>query len=201
MTSRASDQAPTGAALLVIDVQRRVMEGAWDADGVVARIATLQDRARSEGVPVIHVQHADEQMPEGTDGWRLVDAVAPRDGETVVGKHFSDSFAETTLNETLQGLGVGHLVIAGAQTDWCVRTTALRSLSEGYDVTLVEDCHTTEDAKFDDFRAGDVDISATQIVAHTNLYFWGLTYPGRQCTIAAHDAVTFGPAAPEAVQA
>ena len=183
---------PTGpSALVVIDVQRQVVDGGWDADGVVERIARLQDRARAEGVPIIHVQHSDEQMPIGSDGWQMVDAVAPRTGEPVVGKRFPDSFADTNLRDLLDSLGTRHVVIAGAQSDWCIRTTALRALAEGFDMTLVEDCHTTGDARFDDPRAGEVDISATQIVVHTNMYFCWLDYPGQHSTIVPADKVAF----------
>ncbi len=186
-----TDQAARPTALVVIDVQNDVMADAWEAEKVVARIARLIQRARDAAVPVVYVQHEDEGMLRGSEGWQLVDAIAPQPGDAVVAKRFPDSFADTTLGETLRDLGVRHVVMAGAQTDVCIRTTTLRTLVEGYDLTLVEDCHTTEDAGFDLADGEKVPISAKQIVAHTNLCLWNLTYPDVTATIAPHDTVAF----------
>ncbi len=60
-------------------------------------------------------------------------------------KNYGDSFEDTTLESTLGQLGIGHLVVAGAQTDQCVRSTIHGGFARGYDVTLVADAHTTED--------------------------------------------------------
>ncbi len=181
---------PRKTALIVIDVQRQVMDGAWQSNEVISRIAALISRARSEAVPVVYVQHeADGEMARGCDGWQIVEAITPREGEPVVAKRYPDAFADTDLGDTLRGLGARHLVICGAQTDACIRTTTQRALAEGYDMTLVEDCHTTEDAMFDLTDGEKVEISAKQIVAHTNLYIWCLTYPDVQATIAPHDQV------------
>ena len=181
------------SALVVIDVQNAVMETAWDADGVVSRIGTLIERARDEGVPVVYVQHEEDggDMERDSDGWQIVKDIAPSDSDPVVGKRFGDSFAETTLQETLQGLGAGHLVMCGAQPAYCVRTTTNRALVEGYDVTLVEDCHTTDDAIFDMTDGEKVPMSAKQIVAHQNRYFYGIGHPGVTAGIAPHHEVEF----------
>ena len=147
-----STRPGTTTVVMVIDVQKAVMESAWDSDGVVARIRALIRRARSKQVPIVFVQHHDldgDGLARGTDGWKFVEAVAPRDDDMLVEKNYPDSFADTELAGILAELGAGHLVIAGAQTDACIRATAHRALAEGYDVTLVEDCHTTEDATFD----------------------------------------------------
>ena len=174
------------AALVVVDVQNDVVARAWQRDRVVSRIASLADRARAEGVPVIYVQHHDSDMEQGSDGWQIVDEIAPRDGEVVIAKQYPDAFEETDLEQTLANLGISHLVITGAQTDACIRSTTHRALAEGYDMTLVEDCHTTDDRGFD-----GVDISAEQLVVHTNLCMWSVTYPGRVSGISPHDAVSF----------
>jgi nicotinamidase-related amidase len=173
-------------ALVVIDVQTDVMQEAWDRDGVIGRISTLIDRARGENVPVIYVQHHDDYMEQESIGWQFVEEIAPRPGDVVIAKQYPDSFEETDLEQTLAGLGISHLVIAGAQTDACIRTTTHRALAEGYDMTLVEDCHTTDDREF-----GGVTITAKQLVFHTNLCMWAISYPGRVSGIAPHDAVSF----------
>jgi hypothetical protein len=97
-----------------------------------------------------------------------------------------DAFADTTLEATLARLGVSRLVIAGAQSDYCVVTTARRAAADGYDVTLVSDCHTTRDTEHDGVR-----ISGEQQIAQTNRYLSGLLYPGRSGTVEPHDRVSF----------
>ena len=132
-------------ALLVIDVQKGVVEGAHERDTVVANVSSLVDRARRERVPVVWVQHSDEQLAKGSDSWRIVSELTPADAEPLVEKSYGDSFEETTLETVLAGLGVGRLVVVGAQTDACIRSTLHGALVRGYDATLVSDAHTTED--------------------------------------------------------
>src|ERR1700704_2443693 len=110
-------------ALLVIDVQNGVVEGAHERDAVVKNVGSLVEKARREQVPVVWVQHNDEQLERGSDNWRIVPELKPRDAEPLVEKNYGDSFEDTTLEKVLSGLGVGRLVVAGAQTDACIRST------------------------------------------------------------------------------
>ena len=177
------------SALIVIDVQNAVMETAWDRDGVVARIAALTERARDEGVPVVYVQHEEPAFPpmaRGANGWKFDARIAPHAGETVVAKQFQDSFANTPLADILDAMDVTHLVIAGAQSDACIRATTFRAISEGWQVTLVGDCHTTEDCEWD---GGG--LPAEQIVKHMNASIGHLEYPGRVVEVVPHDEVEF----------
>ncbi|WP_431838712.1 cysteine hydrolase family protein [Cellulomonas sp. Y8] len=170
-------------ALLVIDLQTGVLDGCVDAAGVLSRTAALVDRARAEGVPVVWVQDHGAFEVDSPD-WRLAPPLARRDDEAVVRKTYRDSFAGTDLADVLAGLGVTHLVVAGAQSDYCIRTTTQSAAVRGFDVTLVSDAHTTTDAEYDGVR-----ISGEQIVAHTTMYFRGLRYPGRRYAAEPHDRV------------
>ena len=172
-------------ALLVIDVQNDVVAGAHDRDGVVARIAGLVRRARTAGVPVVWVQHADDDLPRDSDGWQYVPELAREDAEPLVHKAHGDSFEATDLEDVLAGLGVGHLVVAGAQTDACIRSTLHGALVRGYDATLVADAHTTEDQSA--WGAPPPD----QVIAHTNLYWTYQTAPGRKGGTVVAEAVDF----------
>ncbi len=171
--------------VLAIDLQAGVMPGCHDEKGVLARAAALVDRARDAGTPVVWVHH--DPVGVGTPDWELAEPLHRVEGEPLVRKSYRDSFADTDLRQVLDGLGATHLVISGAQSDYCVRTTMQRAAAEGYDVTLVSDAHTTVDAKWD-----GVAISGEQIVAHTNMYFSGLRYPGQRFAVATHDAVELG---------
>ena len=132
-------------ALLVVDVQQGVVAGAHERDVVVANVGSLVEKARQERVPVVWVQHSDEQLEKGSDKWRIVPELKPDDAEPLVEKSYGDSFEETSLESVLSGLGVGRLVVVGAQTDACIRATLHGALVRGYDATLVSDAHTTED--------------------------------------------------------
>src|SRR4051794_39512207 len=110
-------------ALLVIDVQVGVVGGAHERDAVVANIATLVDKARQDGVPVVWVLHSDANLERGSDNWQLVPELSRAESEPLVEQHYADSFEETTLEAVLADLGVGRLIVSGAQTDECVRST------------------------------------------------------------------------------
>jgi nicotinamidase-related amidase len=173
-------------ALLVIDVQNGVVEGAHERDAVVANVANLVERARRERVPVVWVQHSDEQLARGSEEWRIVPELAPGEVEPLVEKHYGDSFEDTDLETVLSGLGVGRLVVVGAQTDECVRSTLHGAFVRGYDATLVGDAHTTEDLSA--WGAPPPDL----VIAHTNLYWSNQAAPGRMAGTVETKEVDFG---------
>jgi nicotinamidase-related amidase len=173
-------------ALLVVDVQNGVVAGAHERDAVVANVARLVDQARREHVPVVWVQHDDEQLARGDDAWQIVPELTPDDAEPLVEKHYGDAFEDTTLETVLSGLSVGRLVVVGAQTDACIRSTLHGALVRGYDATLVSDAHTTDDLT--DWGAPPPD----QVIAHTNLYWAYQTAPGRTAGTVETKEVDFG---------
>jgi len=175
-----------GTALLVIDVQTDVVGGAVRRDEVVANIAGLVDRARREQVPVVWVQHSDEDLELGSDGWQIVPELQPVANEPRVEKTYGDSFEDTTLESVLADLGVGRLVVVGAQTDACIRSTLHGAIARGYDATLVSDAHTTDDRS--DWGAPPPE----QVIAHTNLYWSFHRAPGRTARTVTTQDVDLG---------
>ena len=173
-------------ALLVIDVQQGVVAGAHERDAVVANVGSLVDKARRERVPVVWVQHSDEQTVRGSDNWRIVPELSPGAAEPLVEKSYGDSFEDTTLETVLSGLAVGKLIVVGAQTDACVRSTLHGAVVRGYDATLVSDAHTTEDQSA--WGAPPPD----KVIAHTNLYWKYQTAPGRTAGTVETKDVDFG---------
>lgn len=173
------------AALLVIDVQNSVVAGSLDRDRVVANVATLVGKARTAGVDVVWVQHSDENTPFGTDGWQFVPELDQADGEPVVHKRFGDAFEATDLETVLATRQVGHVFVAGAQSDACIRATLHGAFTRGYDTTLVSDAHTTEDLTSYGAPAPD------QVIAHTNLYWEFTTAPGRTAATVTTADVDF----------
>ena len=123
---------------------------------------------------MIWVQHADEGLPSGSDGWQYVDELKRDESEPLVHKHFGDSFEETDLETLLAEQKVGRLVVTGAQTDACIRSTLHGALVRGYDATLVADAHTTDDPS-----EWGAPLDAAQVIAHTNIYWNWSSAPGR----------------------
>ena len=172
-------------ALLVIDVQNGVVAGNHERDAVVANISTLVDKARTAGTPVVWVQHNDDYLERGSDGWQIVSELKPDEDEALVDKSYGDSFEDTSLEDILSRLGVGRLVVCGAQTDMCIRSTLHGAFARGYDATLVQDAHTTEDMS----SAGAPAPGA--VIAHTNLYWSMQRAPGRTAGVVQTEDVTF----------
>jgi nicotinamidase-related amidase len=173
-------------ALLVVDVQNGVVEGAHERDAVIANVGNLVEKARAAQVPVVWVQHSDEYMERGSDGWHIVPELSPADTDPLVEKNYGDSFEDTTLETVLSGLGVGRLVVVGAETDACIRATLHGAFVRGYDATLVSDAHTTGDQTEHGAPPPE------QVIAHTNLYWTYETAPGRTAGTVASRDVDFG---------
>jgi nicotinamidase-related amidase len=173
-------------ALLVIDVQNGVVAGTYERDAVVANVESLVEKARREQVPVVWIQHNDGQLAKGSDDWRIVPELTPGDAEPRVEKSYADSFEDTNLESVLSGLGVGRLVVVGAQTDECIRSTLHGAVVRGYDATLVKDAHTTEDLT--EWGAPPPD----KVIAHTNLYWSNHKAPGRTAGTVETKEVDFG---------
>jgi nicotinamidase-related amidase len=173
----------TGTALVVIDVQNEVVGNAHDRDGVVSRIAGLVEKAREQKVPVIWVQHADDELVNGTNEWQIVSELQPQANEPIVHKSYNDSFEETSLESELAARSIGHLVIVGAQTEWCIRSTLHGAIARGYDALLVSDAHTTENMS--------ESIPATSVIEMTNRYWKWHSAPGRTAGVESAAEVSF----------
>jgi nicotinamidase-related amidase len=160
-------------ALLVVDVQHGVVKEAHERDTTVANVGSLVEQARREQVPVIWVQHSDEYLVQDSDDWQIAAELRPDEAEPLIGKSYGDAFEDTPLETVLSGLGVGRLVVIGAETDACIRSALHGALTRGYDTTLVSDAHTTNDQT----QWGAP--SPEQVIAHTNLYWSYQSAPGR----------------------
>ena len=156
---------------MVVDVQNAVVARAHDRDRIVQNIAMLVDKARQAGVPVIWVQHHDTELVKGSAEWQYVPELVMDDGEPVVHKSYNDAFEETTLEDELVSREIDSLVIVGAQTEWCIRSTLHGAIARGYNALLVSDAHTTNDMS--------PEIPATSIIELTNTYWHWHSVPGR----------------------
>src|ERR1700712_3953578 len=131
------------STLVMIDLQNTYTYGVMELEGVQAALdeaAAPLERARSAGIPIIHVQHSDGPGSlydvEGESG-AIVARVAPRGDEAVVVKQYPNSFVEPDFDENLKAVGAGNLVIAGFMTHMCVNSTSRGAFVHGYAPTVV----------------------------------------------------------------
>jgi nicotinamidase-related amidase len=149
-------------AVLAIDFQNESRAGETypveNYDRILDNAALVIDAARSAGIPVIHIQAwiethergnyalLNETLTDdlryaaaGSNGADICDEVAPEPGETVIRKRWPSAFQGTELAETLERLGVRHLLVTGIWTDSCVRASVFDAVYGGYHVWLVKD--------------------------------------------------------------
>ncbi len=176
------------AVLVVVDVQTDVMSEAWEAPRIIRNVASVVERARTQGVPVVWVQHNDDELVFGSSGWQWAQGLSPAEHEPLIHKQFNSAFEQTPLEEQLASIGATHVVLAGAATNWCIRATAYAALDRGYDLTLVADAHTTGTIELDDGTC----IEAADIIQDLNIAMTWLSYPGRKNSAVPSDAVDFG---------
>ena len=152
------------SAVLVIDVQQGLCEGegaAFDCEGTIARINRVTRKARAARAPVIFIQHESTAgyLEHGSDAWQIAHGAEVHATDLKIRKTTPDAFLGTELESTLRSRGIERLVICGMHSEFCVDTTTRRALALGFPVALVADGHTS---------AGNVAISAQQVIAHHN---------------------------------
>ncbi|MBE9139593.1 cysteine hydrolase [Nodosilinea sp. LEGE 07088] len=174
--------------LLVVDVQVGVVSSVWERDRIVGNVALAVSRARAADVPVVWVQHDDEQLKRDSPEWQWVPELGLELDETRVYKNFNSAFEGTELLEVLDKMEVSHIYLAGAATNWCIRATAYAALERGFDVTLLSDAHTTVDMEL----APDRVVEARMAIDDLNAAMRWLSYPGRVNCVALAKEVSFG---------
>ncbi len=156
-------------ALIIVDLQNE-----YEADGklqlenldhAVANARRVLGAARDSGEMVVHIKHETPGSHEapfavGTHGTQIVEAVAPIEGETVLTKHFPNSFRDTGLKELLDEADVENVVIVGAMSHMCIDATARAACDFGYGVTVVGDACATRA-----LSANGVHVPAAQVHA------------------------------------
>jgi nicotinamidase-related amidase len=131
------------SALILIDCQNTYREGLMQLEGVEPALdegRRLLERARSAGIPILHIQHdagAGSPYDIRAELGQIADKVRPKGSEPVIVKHFPNSFVQTDLHERLQKLGVTNLLLAGFMTHMCVNSTARGAFNLGYHPTVV----------------------------------------------------------------
>ncbi len=152
-------------ALLVIDMQKgsfTVKTPRHDTDGTVDRINALAQQFREANLPVIFIQHDGTQMNEfipNTKPWELLDDLKVEKADIFINKYANDVFYKSELQNKLDILHVKELIITGCATDFCVASTIQSALTKDYNITVIEDGHTTGNRPH---------LKAKQVIDHYN---------------------------------
>jgi len=169
-------------ALLVIDVQNGVVQNAYDRNSVVTNISKVIQKARLASIPVIFVQHInDEELPINSSQWQIVEELEIHELDYRITKRYNSSFENTDLDKILEKLEIAELIITGAATNWCVRATAFGALAKGYSITLVSDAHTTDDMEISKGKY----IFAKDIIDELNIGIKYVEYPDIKTTVVS----------------
>lgn len=183
----ATVRSSNKSVLLVVDVQQGVLQNAWQSQRVLANINSLITEARTAQVPVIWVQHTDAELTKGSELWQWAGSLQPLANEPVLQKQYNSAFENTRLETILANLDASHIFLTGAASNWCIRATAHAAIERGYDLTLIDDAHTTEAIELD---SGAI-ISAEDIIDQLNIAITWLEYPDRRNTTVSTAAVNF----------
>jgi len=168
VSTDSQDESNSKTALLIVDVQNGVIgkKGeTYQGEKLLTNLEHLIEKAREADVPVIYVQHNEPgQLEPNTNEWQIHHRLAPKKDDIKIQKHHPSSFHDTHLLDELKKLGVNKLVIGGLQTEWCIDSTIRHAFSLGFDVTVVEDGHSTTDT---------TTLPAEKVVEHHNRVFKG----------------------------
>ena len=170
---------PHTSALLIVDIQNDYFPGGKmeleGSDAAGQRAGELLAAFRERRRPVIHVQHISLRpgatffLPD-TDGVRIHARVAPLDHETVIRKHFPNSFRDTGLLEHLRGAGIEELVIAGMMTHMCVDATTRAAADLGFRCSLAQDACATRALAFGDTQIPAAHVQGSFLAALSGTY-------------------------------
>ncbi|MPZ36157.1 MAG: isochorismatase family protein [Rhodospirillales bacterium] len=171
-----------GDALIVVDMQVGLLDGApkHDLAGVIQRINALAARVRQNSGHVVWIRHCGKDgdgFEPGSKGWAFLPELVQDAGDVAVDKMLNDSFAGTTLHDTLQCRAPNRLLIAGWATDFCVDATVRSAVSRDYAVVVVSDGHTLSDRPH---------LDAPTVIRHHN-WVWNGLLTNRSIRVATTD--------------
>lgn len=169
---------PAGAlhesVVVIIDAQREYVDGRLPLAGVSAALRQTQrllQRARTAGVPIIHIQQISSRGrgvfdPDGPF-IAFAPEAAPLPGEPIITKKLPNAFAGTSLDEALKKLGRTEIILSGYMTHMCISATARSALDHGYHATVIADACATRDLP--DFTGGTIPAAEVHRIALTEL--------------------------------
>ncbi len=144
-------------ALLLIDIQNDYFAGGLNplvkSEEAVKKAQLVLNIFRIKGLPVFHIQHISVRSGSsfflpGTTGAEIHPLLTPLSSETLIIKHYPNSFRETLLLAELQEKSITSLVICGMMTHMCVDATARAARDFGFNCTVIDDACATKELQF-----------------------------------------------------
>ncbi len=143
--------------LVIVDIQNDYFPGGRmplvEIERAAENAAKLLSHFRSTKQPTFHIQHTWEDagapfFVAGSEGARIHPSIAPGPNETVIVKHFPNSFRESRLQEALEAMGVDRLAICGAMSHMCIDATTRAAADMGYECVVAHDACATTNVEF-----------------------------------------------------
>lgn len=144
-------------ALLIVDIQNDYFSGGrmplTGMETAADNAQQLLKNFRSRRLPIFHVQHLSLRpnahfFIPNTLGAEIHSVVKPQEGETIITKHYPNSFRETALHEKLQQHNVNQLIICGAMSHRCIDSTVRAGYDLSYVCMVINDACATQDLSF-----------------------------------------------------
>ena len=139
------------APVIVVDLQTGMFDGRvapplYDADGLVARVRKILSWARQSGRGVAFMQQNSpppDQLSPGQPGFPIWPALGQAADEPTFAKTLENSFSSAALREWVKDLRTDEVIVIGAATNHCVKSTVAGAIEQGLKVTVVSDAHST----------------------------------------------------------
>ncbi|EMA6343759.1 cysteine hydrolase family protein [Bacillus cytotoxicus] len=144
-------------ALLLVDIQndyfpngKMELRNAVEASEYARQ---LLQYFRQTDQPIFHIQHvsfgdhATFFLPD-TEGVHIHENVRPLQNETIILKHYPNSFRETNLLQKLQQFKIERVIICGMMTHMCIDATVRAAFDFGFHCTVIHDACATKDLLF-----------------------------------------------------
>lgn len=147
-------------ALLVMDVQKGIVQNLEGKENLFSSLKTAIHAARKNNIPVIYVvvgfrknypevSSANKMFTNISGSGRKLDnenhyevanEVAPQEGELVVNKKRVSAFTGSDLEVILRAKEIKHLVLSGVATSGVVLSTLREAADKDYKLTVLSDC-------------------------------------------------------------
>lgn len=165
---------PMKPTLLIVDVQNDYFLNGkmelFEMEAACKNVEKLLSHFRTKNYPIVFIQHLATKpnatfFIPGTTGADIYESISPLKTETVIVKHFPNSFRETGLNEFLQEQNSIDLVICGAMSHMCIDTTTRAAADLGYSCTLIADACATRDLVYNEQKVKATEVQTAYMAA------------------------------------
>ncbi|MCZ8535180.1 cysteine hydrolase family protein [Psychrobacillus psychrodurans] len=146
-------------ALIIVDIQNDYfpkgnMELSNPEKAAANAAKVLEWFRKNNKENIFHIQHIAADPALGffisdTVGAEIHETVQPLENESIIIKHFPNSFLKTELESKLKEKGITKVVVVGMMTHMCIDATVRAAVDLGFETTLIEDACATRDLSYE----------------------------------------------------